>query len=161
RVVGVSIDSRTARRGELFIAIQGPNHDGHNFVGAVLEAGAMGAVVSRERLVQYPEVIRGKLFPVSDTLVALQTLARAVRRGWGKRMAAVTGSVGKTTTKEILAALLGSRYSVLKSEGNLNNEYGLPLALLRLEPEIEAAVVEMGMSHRGEIKRLAEIAEPE
>jgi UDP-N-acetylmuramoyl-tripeptide--D-alanyl-D-alanine ligase len=93
--------------------------------------------------------------------VALQDLARAVRRVWGRRIAAVTGSVGKTTTKEILAALLGAKFRVLKSEGNLNNEYGLPLALLRLEPEDEAAVVELGMSHRGELRRLAEIAEPE
>ena len=92
---------------------------------------------------------------------ALQDLARAVRRAWGRRIAAVTGSVGKTTTKEILAALLGAKFRVLKSEGNLNNEYGLPLALLRLEPEDEAAVVELGMSHRGELRRLAEIAEPE
>ena len=84
-----------------------------------------------------------------------------MRRAWGRRIAAVTGSVGKTTTKEILAALLGAKFRVLKSEGNLNNEYGLPLALLRLEPEDEAAVVELGMSHRGELRRLAEIAEPE
>ena len=83
--------------------------------------------------------------------MALQKLARAVRRAWGRRIAAVTGSVGKTTTKEILAALLGAKFRVLKSEGNLNNEYGLPLALLRLEPEDEAAVVELGMSHRGRI----------
>ena len=76
-------------------------------------------------------------------------------------MAAVTGSVGKTTTKEILAALLATKFCVLKSEGNLNNEYGLPLALLRLDPEHEAAVVELGMSHRGELQTLAEIAEPE
>ena len=88
-------------------------------------------------------------------------MARAVRRAWGRRIAAVTGSVGKTTTKEILAALLGAKFRVLKSEGNLNNEYGLPLTLLRLEPEDKAAVVELGMSHRGELRRLAEIAEPE
>jgi UDP-N-acetylmuramoyl-tripeptide--D-alanyl-D-alanine ligase len=84
-----------------------------------------------------------------------------VRRSWGRRIAAVTGSVGKTTTKEILAALLGAKFRVLKSEGNLNNEYGLPLTLLRLDPADEAAVLELGMSHRGELKRLAEIAEPE
>ena len=107
------------------------------------------------------ESVRGRLIAVPDTLVALQDLARAVRRAWGRRIAAVTGSVGKTTTKEILAALLGAKFRVLKSEGNLNNEYGLPLALLRLEPEDEAAVVELGMSHRGELRRLAEIAEPD
>jgi UDP-N-acetylmuramoyl-tripeptide--D-alanyl-D-alanine ligase len=94
-------------------------------------------------------------------LAGLQELARAVRRAWGRRIAAVTGSVGKTTTKEILAALLGAKFRVLRSEGNLNNEYGLPLTLLRLEPEDKAAVVELGMSHSGELRRLAEIAEPE
>ncbi len=161
RMAGVSIDSRAVRRGELFVAIRGPNHDGHNFVGAALESGAVAAVVARDRMAAYPEQIRGRLFGVADTLVALQELARAVRRGWGGRIAVITGSVGKTTTKEILAALLGARFRVLKSEGNFNNEYGLPLALLRLEPEVEAAVMELGMSHRGELRRLAEICEPE
>jgi UDP-N-acetylmuramoyl-tripeptide--D-alanyl-D-alanine ligase len=130
-------------------------------VAAALQAGALAAVVAESRMPEYPEPVRGKLIAVPDTLAALQELARAVRRAWGRRIAAVTGSVGKTTTKEILAALLGSKFRVLKSEGNLNNEYGLPLALLRLESEDEAAVVELGMSHRGELRRLAEIAEPE
>jgi len=161
RLAGVSIDSRTLVRGQLFVAISGPNHDGHRFVAAALEAGALGAVVERKRLADYAEPVRTKLFPVEDTLAALQELARAVRRKWGRRLAAVTGSVGKTTTKEILAALLGAKFRVLKSEGNLNNEYGLPLALLRLDPEHEAAVVELGMNHRGELRRLASIAEPE
>jgi UDP-N-acetylmuramoyl-tripeptide--D-alanyl-D-alanine ligase len=161
RMAGVSIDSRAVRAGELFVAICGPNHDGHNFVVAALESGAVAAVVARDRVAGYPEHIRGKLFGLADTLAALQDLARAVRRAWGGRIAAVTGSVGKTTTKEILAALLGARFRVLKSEGNFNNEYGLPLTLLRLEPEVEAAVLELGMSHRGELRLLAEICEPE
>ena len=161
QLAGVSIDSRTIGRGQLFIAIHGPQHDGHRFVGAALEAGAAAAVVSRQRLGEYPESVRAKLLSVADTLGALQDLARAVRRAWGQRLAAVTGSAGKTTTKEILAALLRTKLRVLKSEGNLNNEYGLPLALLQLEPEHQAAVVELGMSHRGELKRLAEIAEPQ
>lgn len=118
-------------------------------------------MVAESRLPEYAGPVRARLIAVPDTLAALQDLARAVRRAWGRRIAAVTGSVGKTTTKEILAALLGAKLRVLKSEGNLNNEYGLPLALLRLEPEDEAAVVELGMSHRGELRRLAEIAEPE
>jgi UDP-N-acetylmuramoyl-tripeptide--D-alanyl-D-alanine ligase len=161
RLAGVSIDSRAVGRGQLFIAIRGPRHDGHDFVAAALQAGAGAAVVASERISSYDAEIRGRLFAVGDTLAALQELARAVRRAWGRRIAAVTGSVGKTTTKEILAALLGAKFRVLKSEGNLNNEYGLPLTLLRLEPEDKAAVVELGMSHRGELRRLAEIAEPE
>jgi UDP-N-acetylmuramoyl-tripeptide--D-alanyl-D-alanine ligase len=161
RVAGVSIDSRTVASGQLFVAIQGPRHDGHQFVDAALHAGAPAAIVAAPHLADYPVAVRGKLIAVPDTLAALQDLASAVRRAWGRRIAAVTGSVGKTTTKEILAALLGAKFRILKSEGNLNNEYGLPLALLRLEPEHEAAVVELGMSHRGELKRLAEIAEPE
>jgi UDP-N-acetylmuramoyl-tripeptide--D-alanyl-D-alanine ligase len=161
RLAGVSIDSRAVDRGQLFIAIHGPRHDGHDFVRGALETGAEGAVVASDRISGYPEEIRGRLFGVGDTLVALQQLARAVRRAWGRRIAAITGSVGKTTTKEILAALLGAKLRVLKSEGNLNNEYGLPLTLLRLEPEDEAAVVELGMSHSGELRQLAEIAEPE
>ncbi len=161
RLAGVSIDSRTVGRGQLFVAIRGPHHDGNDFVAAALERGAAAAVVSIDRLGSSPAAIREKLLGVADTLAALQELARAVRRSWGRRIAAVTGSVGKTTTKEILAALVGAKLRVLKSEGNLNNEYGLPLALLRLEPEHEAAVVELGMSHRGELRRLAEICEPE
>ncbi len=161
RLAGVTIDSRTLVRGELFVAIHGPRHDGHTFVAAALAGGALAAVVQRDRLGEYPEAVQAKLLPVDDTLAALQQLARAVRRAWGRRLAGVTGSVGKTTTKEILAALLAARFRVLKSEANLNNEYGLPLTLLRLDDADEAAVVELGMSHRGEIARLAEIAEPD
>jgi UDP-N-acetylmuramoyl-tripeptide--D-alanyl-D-alanine ligase len=161
RLAGVSINSRTLVRGELFVAIHGPRHDGHNFVVAALEAGAPAAVVAAERFAGYTEPSRSRLLAVPDTLVALQKLAQDVRTGWGRRLAAVTGSAGKTTTKEILAALLTSRLRVLKSEGNLNNEYGLPLQLLRLEETDEAAVVELGMSHAGELKRLAEIARPD
>jgi UDP-N-acetylmuramoyl-tripeptide--D-alanyl-D-alanine ligase len=161
RVAGVSIDSRAVGRGQLFVAICGPRHNGHDFVAAALRSGAEAAMVANDRLSSYPDEIRRRLFAVGDTLASLQELARAVRRSWGRRIAAVTGSVGKTTTKEILAALLGAKFRVLRSEGNLNNEYGLPLTLLRVEPEDKAAVVELGMSHRGELRRLAEIAEPE
>jgi UDP-N-acetylmuramoyl-tripeptide--D-alanyl-D-alanine ligase len=161
RLAGVSIDSRTVGRGELFVAIHGPRHDGHNFVVAALEGGALAAVVAQDRVAGFGEPIRGKLLPVGDTLAALQNLAQAVRTQWGRRLAAVTGSAGKTTTKEILAALLASRFRVLKSEGNLNNEYGLPLQLLRLDDSDKAAVVELGMSHARELRRLAEIARPD
>jgi len=165
-LAGVSIDSRTLHAGELFLAIHGPRHDGHTFVAAALAAGAPAAVVARGRMAEYPEDIRRRLLAVDDPLAALQKLARQVRRKWaalggGRRLVAVTGSTGKTTTKEILASLLGARLRVLKSEGNLNNEYGLPLTLLKLEDGHEAAVVEVGMSHRGELARLAEICEPE
>jgi UDP-N-acetylmuramoyl-tripeptide--D-alanyl-D-alanine ligase len=161
RLAGVSINSRTVARGELFVAIHGPRHDGHNFVVAALDAGALAAVVAQDRVSGFAEPVRSKLFAVTDTLAALQDLAQAVRTRWGRRLAAVTGSAGKTTTKEILAALLAARFRVLKSEGNLNNEYGLPLQLLRIEDSDEAAVVELGMSHAGELKRLAEIARPD
>lgn len=161
RLAGVSINSRTLARGELFVAIHGPRHDGHNFVLAALEAGALAGVVAADWLSEYAEPVRSRLLAVPDTLAALQGLAQAVRTGWSRRLAAVTGSAGKTTTKEILAALLAARFRVLKSEGNLNNEYGLPLQLLRLDEADEAAVVELGMSHSGELKRLAEIARPD
>ena len=161
RLAGVSIDSRTMARGELFVAIHGPRHDGHNFVVAALEAGALAGVVAADRLSGYAEPQRSKLLAVPDTLAALQRLAQAVRTRWGRRLAAVTGSAGKTTTKEILAALLAARFRVLKSEGNLNNEFGLPLQVLRLDESDEAAVVELGMSHAGELKRLAEVARPD
>ncbi len=166
RLAGVSIDSRSIRAGELFVAIRGPRFDGHDFVGAALESGAAAAVVEAGRAGDYPEEVRGKLLAVEDTLRGLQKLARAYCDDWraakpGRRVAAVTGSAGKTTTKEILAALLAARFRVLKSEGNLNNEYGLPLTIFKLGDEHEAAVFELGMSHRGELARLAEIAQPD
>ena len=165
-VAGVSIDSRTIQPGELFVAIRGPRHDGHSFVAGALERGAAAGVVARERLGEYPDEILGKLFAVDDTLEALQQLASRACQIWrkgkpGRIIGAVAGSVGKTTTKEILAALLAARFGVLKTQGNLNNEYGLPLTLLKLDETHGAAVVELGMSHRGELARLAQIASPE
>src|SRR5258706_2295916 len=161
RLAGWSIDSRTVSHGELFVAIHGPRHDGHSFIVAALDAGALAAVVAQDRMAGFAGPVRSKFLAVGGTLAALQRLAQAVRTRWGRRLAGVTGSAGKTTTKEILAALLASRFSVLKSEGNLNNEYGLPLQLLRLDDSDEAAVVELGMSHAGELRRLAEIARPD
>jgi UDP-N-acetylmuramoyl-tripeptide--D-alanyl-D-alanine ligase len=161
RVAGVSIDSRTIRAGELFIAIHGPSHDGHDHVASALERGAIAAVVAEAQLSRYEGPVSTRCIAVDDTFEALQQLARAVRQSWGGKIAGVTGSVGKTTTKEILAALLGAKLRVLKSEGNLNNEYGLPLTLFRLEETHQAAVLEMGMSRRGELARLAAIAWPD
>ncbi len=163
---GVSIDSRTVGAGELFVAIRGPRHDGHAFVASALERGAVAALVARDRFRDYPDDIRGKLFAVDDTLVGLQQLARHACQSWrkaraGRLIGAVAGSVGKTTTKEILAALLGARHRVLKTQGNLNNEYGLPLTLLKLGDEHDAAVVELGMSHSGELAQLTRICSPD
>jgi UDP-N-acetylmuramoyl-tripeptide--D-alanyl-D-alanine ligase len=161
RVAGVSIDSRTLRRGELFIAIHGPRNDGHDYVAAVLEAGAVAAVVAEPVVSRYPGWMQDRCITVPDTLEALHNLARAVRKDWGKKICGITGSVGKTTTKEILAALLGSKLRLLKSEGNFNNEFGLPLTLFRLEDSDDVAVLEMGMSFPGELRRLAAIAQPD
>ncbi|HXM95872.1 MAG TPA: UDP-N-acetylmuramoyl-tripeptide--D-alanyl-D-alanine ligase [Candidatus Dormibacteraeota bacterium] len=161
RVAGVSIDSRTIRAGELFIAIHGPRHDGHDHVAAALERGALAAVVAEAQLARYASGVSERVIAVGDTFEALKKLGRAVREAWGGKIAGVTGSVGKTTTKEILAALLGAKLRVLKSEGNFNNEYGLPLTLFRLEEAHQAAVLEMGMSRSGELARLAAIARPD
>lgn len=161
RVAGVSIDSRTLRSGELFFAILGPHNDGHDYVAAVLEAGAVAAVVAEPMLSRFPGWMQDRCITVPDTLAALHSLARAVRKDWGKKICGITGSVGKTTTKEILAALLGSKLRVLKSEGNFNNEFGLPLTIFRLEESHDVAVLEMGMSYPGELKRLAAIAQPD
>jgi UDP-N-acetylmuramoyl-tripeptide--D-alanyl-D-alanine ligase len=160
-LAGVSIDSRTIRTGELFVAIHGPRHDGHDHVLAAFGAGAIAALVAAEKVGGYAHEVQAKCVVVGDTFVALKQFARAVREAWGGKIAGVTGSVGKTTTKEILAALLGARFRVLKSEGNFNNEYGLPLTLFRLDEAHRAAVLEMGMSRRGELSRLAEIARPD
>jgi UDP-N-acetylmuramoyl-tripeptide--D-alanyl-D-alanine ligase len=154
-----SIDSRTIQPGQLFFAVKGERMDGHDFVQQALDKGAVAAVVRKDELARY--AVKTGLLAVPDTLVALQTLGAAVRRLWGKPLIGVTGSTGKTTTKEAIAHVLSSRFRVLKSEGNFNNHFGLPLMLLKIEPEHEAAVIEMGMSHRGEIAALAEIAQPE
>jgi UDP-N-acetylmuramoyl-tripeptide--D-alanyl-D-alanine ligase len=161
RVAGYSIDSRTIRAGELFFAIHGPRQDGHDHVASAFERGALAAVVAESRARGFAESVRDRCLVVDDTLRALHRLATAMRVAWGKKIAGVTGSVGKTTTKEILAALLGAKLRILKSEGNFNNAYGLPLALFRLEEEHDAAVLEMGMSRRYELQELAAIAKPD
>jgi len=155
---GYSIDSRTVEPGELFFAVKGERLDGHDFVEQALSRGAIAAVVEKERLARYSNP--ASLLAVDDTLVALQTLATAVRKIWGKTAIGVTGSMGKTTTKEAMAHLLAIKYRVHRTKGNFNNHFGLPLGLLTLEPEYDLAVVEMGMSHAGEISALARIALP-
>jgi UDP-N-acetylmuramoyl-tripeptide--D-alanyl-D-alanine ligase len=156
---GYSIDSRAVGPGQLFFAVKGERLDGHDFVEQALEKGAVAAVVRKDQLGRYAR--KTQLLAVEDTLAALQTLATAVRKLWGKPLIAVTGSAGKTTTKEAIAHVLSARFRVLKSEGNFNNHFGLPLMLLKLEPEYDVAVIEMGMSHAGEIGALAKIAQPE
>ena len=171
---GVSTDSRTLARGELFVALAGPRAqpvrivlDGHRFVGAALRSGAWGVLVEEQSL-QREEVVR-ELAPwpgraviaVPDSLRALGDLAAYPRRRMPARIVGITGSNGKTTTKEMASAIAAARWRVLRSEGNLNNLVGLPLTLLGLEAGHEVAVVEMGMSRAGEIRRLAAIAAPQ
>lgn len=159
---GYSIDSRTVGEGELFFAVRGERLDGHEFIAGALARGAIAAVVSITRLAVLPDsVLAAPLLVVEDPLAALQALAGHVRRHWGGRVVGVTGSAGKTSTKDAVAAALGAKFSVLKSLGNLNNGFGLPLQLLRLQPEHEYAVIEMGMNHAGEIAQLARIAGPD
>jgi len=159
---GYSIDSRTIGPGELFFAVQGERLDGHDFVAEAIAKGAVAAVVSREKLPDARTAAGSHpLLIAADPLKALQQLAAAVRRHWGGRVIAITGSAGKTTTKEAVAKVLSTKFSVLKSKGNLNNGFGLPLQLLKLEMTHEVAVIEMGMSYAGEIAALAYLAAPD
>lgn len=154
-VRGYSIDSRTLQPGDLFFAIQGELRDGHDFVGDALGRGASAAVV-RESHTGGGPVVR-----VPDTSAALARLAARVRRRWGRPVVAVTGSAGKTTTKDAAASLLEGFFRVAKSEGNLNNQYGLPLSLLRVPARADLAVVEIGINRPGEMRPLARIAQPD
>jgi UDP-N-acetylmuramoyl-tripeptide--D-alanyl-D-alanine ligase len=158
KVSGYSIDSRTLKPGDLFFALVGPRLDGHDFVNDALARGAAAVVISRAagRYAAAPAVVR-----VGDTTAALQELGAHVRRARGVKVVGITGSAGKTTAKDLTAAVLAERFRTHKTEGNLNNAYGLPLTLLRLPEDREVAILEMGMSHRGEIARLVEIADPD
>ncbi len=161
-VVGhVSIDTRTLKPGDFYVAIRGERFDGHAFVEAALAAGAGGVLVSDPPAVP-PAVLGTRLLvAAADTTRALQALARWVRRRSGAHVVAITGSAGKTTTKEIAAAFLELRHRVMRSSGNLNNHIGLPLSLLELRHAADVAVVELGMNHAGEIRTLVGIAEPD
>ncbi len=154
----VSIDSRTLAPGELYIAIRGERFDGANFAPAAIAAGAAGVVVPRGR---GSDVRNAVVIEVSDTTRALQALARAVRRASGTKVVAITGSAGKTTTKEITAEFLAARHRVIRNRGNFNNHIGLPLSLMELRQRPEIAVVELGMNHAGEISTLIGVAEPD
>jgi UDP-N-acetylmuramoyl-tripeptide--D-alanyl-D-alanine ligase len=158
-VTGWSVDSRTVQPGDLFFALRGPNHDGHAYIAEVFAKGAVGVVA--DRAVEGPGAVsHGAVLQVEDVLGALQNLARHARREWPGDIVAVTGSAGKTTTKDVIADLLSAGVAVTKSEGNLNNHVGLPLSLLRLDETARVGVVEMGMNHAGEIRALADIARP-
>ena len=154
----VSIDSRAVEAGDFFVAIRGDRLDGHAFVADAVAHGATGVMVQRaaDTGTSPPLVIQ-----VEDTTRALQQIARDIRRRSGARVTAVTGSAGKTTTKEIAAEFLSTRYRVFRNKGNLNNHIGLPLSLIELRARPDVAVVELGMNHPGEIRTLIGIAEPE
>jgi UDP-N-acetylmuramoyl-tripeptide--D-alanyl-D-alanine ligase len=154
-ITGWSVDSRSVRPGDLFFALRGPNFDGHDYVQAALDAGATAAVVDRE---MGPA---DRLLQVDDTLNALQSLASWARTKWGGTVVGVTGSAGKTTTKDAIAHLLASELRVGKTVGNFNNHVGVPLSILRLSDDCRVGVLEMGMNHAGEIRALAAIARPE
>lgn len=159
RFDGVSIDTRTLRPGRLFVAIRGPRHDAHAYLADACAAGAAGLVVERGR--ELPDAARAlPVIEVDDTTRALGALASGHRAGFAGPLVAITGSNGKTTTKEMCAAILASVAPCLSTKGNLNNEYGLPLTLLERSAEQRSVVVEIGMNHRGEIARLAAIAKP-
>jgi len=162
---GVSTDTRQLVAGNLYIPLKGANFDGHDFLEEAIAKGAGGLLVEARNagiLEKFSEKTdSGLKIIVEDTLTALGDLARFWRRKVGRPVIAITGSSGKTTTKEMTAAILGQTFSVLKTEGNLNNLIGLPLTLLRLHQGHDLAIVELGTNSRGEIKRLTEIAEPD
>lgn len=157
-IEGVSIDTRTLGPGALFVALRGERFDAHEFLGEAAAKGAAAALVAEARAADASPLPR---LAVPDPLAALGAIARHHRRRFRIPVVAVTGSNGKTTTREMIAAILATRGPVLRTEGNLNNEVGVPLTLLRLEASHEAAVIELGMSHPGEIARLAAIALPQ
>ncbi len=154
-ITGWCVDSRTLQPGDLFFALRGPHHDAHEYAPGAAAAGAVAIVAERDVAAACP-VIR-----VRDTRVALQDLAAWARARWGGKIVAVTGSAGKTTTKDVIANMLAEQMRTAKSEGNLNNEIGLPLSLLRMDDAAQVGVVELGMNHAGEIRRLSEIARPD
>ncbi len=159
---GVSTDSRTIKAGELFVSLKGDRFDGHLFINDALAKGASGVMLNREcNLREFPSSTKdAAVIQVNDTLRALGDLASFWMQQNNATVVAITGSNGKTTTREMTATILEQSHDVLKPEHNLNNLIGVPLTLLRLNPHHNIAVVEMGMNRRGEIKRLSQIAQP-
>lgn len=161
---GISTDSRTIRPGELFIALRGERVDGHTFIAAAMRRGATALLIADSTLLPTPLLtsagVAAAVIRVADTERALQDLALAHRHRFTGVMVAITGSHGKTTVKELTAAVVQTHLSTFKAPGNLNNHVGVPLTLLQMDPSQQVAVFEMGMNHRGEIRRLCEIALP-
>jgi UDP-N-acetylmuramoyl-tripeptide--D-alanyl-D-alanine ligase len=152
RITGWSIDSRSVSPGDLFFALRGPNHDGNAYVEEVLRQGAVAAVANEQKA--------GAVLTVPDTLEALQSTAIWALQQWGGEVIGVTGSAGKTSTKDVIASMLAAGMPVGKTIGNLNNHVGVPLSILRLPGDARVAVLEMGMNHAGEIRALCAIAKP-
>lgn len=153
---GVVIDSKKAEKDYIFIATKGERVDGHSFIPQVMEKGALAVVCERE-----PEDESVPYILVEDSFQALKDIAEYYRKQLSVRVVGITGSVGKTSTKEFIAGVLSQKYRVLKTEGNFNNEVGLPLTVLQIRQEHEVAVLEMGISHFGEMHRLSKIARPD
>jgi len=157
-VTGISTDTRTTGAGDLFIPLKGENFDGHGFIGAALKAGAVAALSAEKGLEGVDEA---KLIAVDDTLAAYHRLASAYRQKFAVPVIAITGSNGKTTTKDLVAAILAQRYRVLKTPENFNNEIGVPRTILSAEPDVERFVLEMAMRGAGQIRQLCEMAKPD
>ena len=157
-ITGVETDSRAVHEGDLFVALRGERTDGHRYIASALETGAAGCLTEEVPQVLLP----GKFYiQVEDTMLAIGQVARAYREKFPIPVIGITGSVGKTTTKDMVASVLGQKFRVLKTEGNFNNELGLPLTLFRLTAQHQICVLEMGMNHFGEIDYLTQIAPPD
>ncbi|MBV8816262.1 MAG: UDP-N-acetylmuramoyl-tripeptide--D-alanyl-D-alanine ligase [Verrucomicrobia bacterium] len=156
-VKSVSTDTRSIQPGQLFVALRGERFDGHDFLATALEQGAAAALVERlnRSLASLPQI------QVSDALIGLQTLAKNYRTEFCIPVIGITGSNGKTSTKEMVAAVLGARFSVVKTAGNLNNHIGVPISVLRFEKSAQVAVLEYGMNHAGEVSQLIGIVRPD
>ena len=157
---GVTTDTRKIEEGMLFIALKGENFDGHDFIADAAKKGAIGAIVNKDYDISLIEDIDIDILAVDDTLKAYQDLAHFWRKKFNIPVIAITGSNGKTTTKDLTAAVLSGKYNVLKTQANFNNEIGLPMTLLQLDGSYDVAVVEMGMRGLGQIKELTDIAKP-
>lgn len=157
-IQGVSTDSRKSSKGSLFVPLKGENFDGHQFLEQAIKAGAVASLWQEE--IPLPDPLPIPLILVKDPLIALQTLASCYRQELDIPIVAITGSNGKTTTKDLVSSVLSEKYHVDKTQGNLNNHIGVPLTLLSMSEKTEVGVVEMGMNHKGEILQLTKMARP-